>query len=111
MVVEKSLEDTLLRQRHTRAVQSVQGIVGRGKQCNVLGATQCRCNVRLARQQGDECGQVLIAGEDRGEVSGGSIFLSSSSDYCSRSEEGLSELHDDDALRYRLSGLQVVRKR
>ena len=97
VVVEKSLEEALLagRGQYTGAVQCVQSIVGRSQQCNVLGASECGCKIRLALQQADEGGQVLVAGEDRGEVGGAGVFLSSSSNDCSCSEEGLSELHDE----------------
>jgi hypothetical protein len=96
VVVEKSLEVALLTSRGqcTRAVQCVQSIVGRGQQGNVLSAAKCGCKIRLALQQADESCQVLVAGEDRGEVGRAGVFLSSSSNDCSCSEEGLSELHD-----------------
>lgn len=97
VVVEKSLKEALLagRGQYTGAVQCVQSIVGRSQQCNVLGASECGSKIRLALQQADEGGQVLVAGEDRGEVGGAGVFLSSSSNDCSCSEEGLSELHDE----------------
>jgi hypothetical protein len=101
VVVEKSLEVALLTSRGqcTRAVQCVQSIVGRSQQCDVLSAAECGCKIRLALQQADESCQVLVAGKDRGEVGRAGVFLSFSSNDCSCSEEGLSELHDGYAWR------------
>ena len=96
VVVQQSLEEAFLRDIDTRAVQRAESLIGRSQQCDVLSATKRRCKLRLALQQINECAEVLIAAEDRGEVGRASIFLlSSSRNDCNRSEESLSELHDE----------------